>query len=327
MASIDRSAVSAFTRQFWDVPCPDNRVAGIDFSGHARKARQRLTKRGEADVATWLPLFLREEDNFNKEGLYLVRPSAFPRARLLHQRGSAGVADGDLELVHPDKGLLDCAHYVSQALIKGLSGVRSTDSAPALMQQLQARADTQTLASNVGSTEAQAVLDAGVVQDGDTIFYLKNNSVHHSAILQSSAFISCHTLSRHSVFSKDRDWDLGATDGWHYTIVHFKGSDDPLPSAKTLTTLVGWWTMNFDGVETYCHFFADGRVWALKRRPANTTRPPSTMDRSGYWFEVGGEIRVFFGRAGKVAKFRLSPSGTTYTGTMGDGSAVSGGKL
>ena len=270
--TISRAAVRGFARAYWDVPCPDGQVAGINYTYYLRAARQALAKRGVTNGDTWRAVFLREPVDADGEGLFLVRPDAMSKAQSFHRRGDLS-ADA-FQLIHADKGLLDCAHYVSAAL--GSAGISAaTNSAPALHQTLYARADTQTFATSAEHTTARRIFDSKILQDGDMIFYLLSGKIHHCALILSGTYISCHSRSRHPLNVDDRDWNLGAGT-WTYTLLHFKTDDDPKATNTTLAALPGWWAVQYGGRPVYYHFTADGRVQGSerqgKRRRCHRTR-------------------------------------------------------
>ncbi len=318
--SLSRAAVRGFARAYWDVPCPDGKVAGINYPHYLSAARKALAKRGVTDSDTWRAVFLREPLDSDGEGLYLVPPGAMSKAQSLHRRGDL-VAD-DFQLIHPDKGLLDCAHYSSSAL--GSAGVSAaSDSAPTLHSLLFARSDTQTFATRAQDSTAQLIFDSKMLQDGDMIFYSLNGSIHHCALILSGKYISCHTRSRHPLNFDDRDWNLGAGT-WTYTLIHFKTDEDPTPSAKTLAALPGWWAMQFPAKTLYYYFDAKGSVHGTERRPANAKTSAASSTAHGYWYERDGKILAFWSKSGVFNEFSLGTDGETLTGT---GSELSGKKI
>jgi hypothetical protein len=308
----------------WDIPCPDNKVAGINYSWHLGNAKAALKKRGVADVDTWKPIFLRET-SINEEGLYLVRPDAMSKAKAQHKH--ADVAEADLQLIHADKGLLDCAHYLSVALTRGGITV-NTDSAPQLQTLIQSRSDTKTLAKLTDALNAKRILESGIIGDGDLIFYGHNGSIHHSAILLDQTKITCHTLSRHPD-TWSHAFDIGSAQGWRYTIVHFTTDKDPALSGVRVTQLPGWWTVRFEGRDYYYYFdHPSGRViWTLKK-PASAKAKVIDVQGRGYWFDMGGVITIFWGSSGNMEKLTLGIDGSTLSGSHNDSAGViSGNKL
>ena len=320
--SISRAAVRGFARAYWDVPCPDGKVAGINYPYYLKAARQTLVKRGVGDADTWRAVFLREPLDSDGEGLYLVRPSAMSKAQSFHRRGDLG-AD-EFQLIHPDKGLLDCAHYSSAALRSaGVSA--ASDSTRALHSLLFARKDTQTFATRAQDNTAQLIFDSQMLQDGDLIFYSLNGAIHHCALILSGKYISCHTRSRHPVNVDDRDWNLGAG-SWTYTLIHFKTDDDPTPSAKTLVALPGWWAMQFAARTLYYYFDGKGSVHGTERRPANSKASASGTSAHGYWYERDGKILTFWSKSGVFNEFSVSINAEMLTATTSDG-GISGKKI
>ena len=318
MSSINRSGVASFAQANWDIPCPDNKVGGIHLPAHLTLARTALKKRGVLDVETWSAIFLREIDT-NKEGLYLVHPDAMTKAKAQHKHQD--VDDSQIQLVHEDAGLLDCAHYLSQTLTNNGITV-NTDSAPHLMEVMQNRADTRTLAKQTDALNAKRILESGVVGDGDLIFYGKGSAIHHSAILLDKVKITCHTLSRHPLTWSHR-FDLGATEGWGYTIVHFVASDEPKPSGARVTALPGWWTIQFENRDYYYYFDIDsGRViWTLKK-PLNAKAKVHDVQGRGYWFDVGGVVTICWTSSGSTELLTLGASGQTLSGSHNDDAAA-----
>ena len=322
--SLSRAAVRGFCRIYWGVPCPDGRVGGINYQHHLTAARGALGKRGVEDYDRWRAVFLREPVDADGEGLYLVKPEAMAKAEWFHRRGD--LASDEFQLIHPDKGLLDCAHYVSAAL--GTAGVSvETNSAPALHHSLYARADTQTFATQVNYEMAARIFESKMLQDGDMIFYSLNGAIHHCALILSGEYISCHTRSRHPDKVDDRDWDLGAGT-WTYTLIHFKTDDDPKATAKTSQAVAGWWVMQYGAKTVYYHFDADGRTYGAEHRPANATaRAVGTAPR-GYWYERDGKILMFWSKTGAFNELLLNASGDTLVRLAStDHTALSGTKF
>ena len=322
--SLSRAAVRGYCRTYWGVPCPDGFVGGINYQHYVTAARVALGKRGVKDYDRWRAVFLREPVEADGEGLYLVRPEAMAKAEWFHRRRD--LANDDFQIIHPDKGLLDCAHYVSSAL--GTAGVSSaTNSAPGLHRILYARADTQTFATQVSYEMADRIFESKMLQDGDMIFYSLNGIIHHCALILSGKYITCHTRSRHPENVDDRDWDLGAGT-WTYTLLHFKTDDDPKPSAKTSQTLPGWWVMQYGAKTVYYQFDADGRMQGAEHRPAHAKARAVGAAPRGYWYERDGKILMFWSKTGTFNELVLSASGDTLVRLAGvDQTALSGTKF
>ena len=323
MASINRKGVASFAKANWDIPCPDNKVAGINYPANLATARAALKKRGVTDVATWSPLFLRETSLNSEEGLYLVHPDAMTKAKSRHIH--ADVDADQLQLIHVDHGMLDCAHYVSQVLtVNGVSV--NTDSAPQLMNLVQSRSDTRTLAKLTDALNAKRILESGIVRDGDLIFYGKSGAIHHSAIVLDQTSITCHTMSRHPS-TWDKAFNLGAKDGWRYTIVHFVATDDPAPIGTHGTDLPGWWTIQFEGRDYYYYFDKEsGRViWTLKK-PVSANAKVFDVQGRGYWFDVDGVVTICWTSSGSTEKVTLSSDGKSLSGSHNDAAETIKGK-
>lgn len=322
--SLRRAAVRGFCRTYWGVPCPDGRVGGINFQHYQTAARLALGKRGVKDSDSWRAVFLREPVDADGEGLYLVRPDAMVKAQRFHRRRD--LAPDEFQLVHPDKGLLDCAHYSSAAL--GTAGISAvTNSAPALYQSLFARADTQTFATQSEYATAARIFESKMLQDGDMIFYSLNGAIHHCALILSDKYISCHTRSRHPDNVDDRDWDLGAGT-WTYTLLHFRTDDDPKPTAKTSSALPGWWVMQYGAKTVYYHFDADGRLQGAEHRPANVKTRAVGIAPGGYWYERDGKILMFWSKTGTFNELILSASGDSLSRVASaDHAGISGTKF
>lgn len=322
--SLSRAAVRGYCRTYWGAPCPDGRVGGINYQHYLTAARLALGKRGVQDSDTWRAVFLREPVDADGEGLYLVRPDSMAKAEWFHRQRDLG--SDEFQIIHPDKGLLDCAHYSSAAL--GTAGISvATNSAPALHQSLYARADTQTFATQAEYATAARIFESKMLQDGDMIFYSLNGAIHHCALILSGKYITCHTRSRHPDNVDDRDWDLGAGT-WTYTLLHFKTDDDPKPTAKTSAALPGWWVMQFGAKTIYYHFDADGRMQAAEHRPANAKAHAVGAAPHGYWYERDGKILMFWSKTGTFNELVLSASGDALVrATSADRTALSGTKF
>src|SRR5207245_2574933 len=75
------------------------------------------------------------------------------------------------KLIHGWKGLADCAHYLSKCLQAGGLTTVNERGVRGLVQTLQDRTDTKTLADVVPQAAAQRVIDTDIFKPGDMIGY------------------------------------------------------------------------------------------------------------------------------------------------------------
>ena len=120
---MNRTEVENYVKVFWDIPCDDNVVESIDYTGlkHAKLAELRRAGENPAD---WRPVFLR--NNTYDTGTPQC-PSGCGRRALSgpehvhasrvdgHPVRPAHIAASDKKLVHDWYGLLDSPPVVSRA--------------------------------------------------------------------------------------------------------------------------------------------------------------------------------------------------------------------
>jgi hypothetical protein len=312
---IDRAAAMDYARRFWNKPCDD----GVFWltSNAIDVAKKRVELKAPASDG-WEALFVS-----NGRG---AEEAVFQRTT------PAGV---ETKLIQPWEGLADCAHYLSRCLTAGGIAV-SELGVGSLVNKLQARTDTKTLAEKVPKDRGQAVVNSGILKPGDMLGYFNVDpdgdfggarAYSHSTMYAGKpdpadeGRVTCHTVSRFPglSFVNDKWW---LHDGYTYTFIHF-GDDDPAPGAATTTALPGWWKVEYFGRTEYYYIFKDGRARYTMKAP-KSDQELRAPDGSAYWFQGTGKITFIWRKTGTVEEwtpgpdpraFRISVNGTPGTST------------
>jgi hypothetical protein len=216
-------------------------------------------------------------------------------------------------LINPWAGIADCAHFLSKCLTKG--GVTVSELVVSkLVKRLQDRSDTKTLCERVSQAGGQRVIDTGIFKPGDMIGYFNidpkgdydgREDYAHSTMyvgkdVKKDGGVTCHTICRFPGKSwvEDSWWLHG---GYSYTLIHFS-DDDPVPDPAAVSTLTGWWQLDYAGrTEYYMIQKADGRAWYTKRAPSKGQTYVHAPEGSAYWFMApGGDITFTWRKTGTV---------------------------
>lgn len=316
---IDRTKAIDYARRFWNRPCDD----GVFWlTSHAIDvAKKRIELKAPASDG-WEPFFVSGG----------TRPGDDPE-QAVFQRTVGGVVES--KLIQEWAGLADCAHYLSKCLQAG--GIKVSElGVGSLVNTLQARADTKTLAEKVSKDRGQRVVDSGILKEGDMIGYFnvdpagdygRAQSYTHSTMYAGkldatdAGRITCHTVARFPGLSWVNDqWWLH--DGYNYTFIHF-GDDDP-PSAGTTTSLPGWWKVEYGSRMEYYYIYKDGRARYTLKAPTSN-RELHAPEGTAYWFQGTGKITFIWRKTGTVEEwtagadpreYRISVNGTPGKSTQ-----------
>ena len=316
---IDRTKAIDYARRFWNRPCDD----GVFWlTSHAIDvAKKRIELKAPASDG-WEPFFVSGG----------TRPGDDPE-QAVFQRTVGGVVE--TKLIQEWAGLADCAHYLSKCLQAG--GIKVSElGVGSLVNTLQARADTKTLAEKVSKDRGQRVVDSGILKEGDMIGYFnvdpdgdygRAQSYTHSTMYAGkldatdSGRVTCHTVARFPGRSWVNDqWWLH--DGYNYTFIHF-GDDDP-PSAGTTTSLPGWWKVEYGSRTEYYYIYKDGRARYTLKAPTSN-RELHAPEGTAYWFQGTGKITFIWRKTGTVEEwttgadpreYRISVNGTPGKSTQ-----------
>jgi hypothetical protein len=311
--ALDRSSVKDYVEKFWLHPCDDGIICSYTRGVFkVEEERGRLARQGKLpDAKSWQAVFVPDVDERNnllpgKERACFIRPNPKGEEIPVHSSKPKEL-DGKFDIVtfHHDKGLVDCAHYVSRCLTS--SGVKiNQPGVDGLVTTLRKMKDTKTLGLKVSKAQGDRILDAGVMKPGDVVTYLppKANGYSHSTMymgLDSNKVhrITCHTLSRHQSFFDDAQWSITDADGWRFTLIHF-GHDDASIPANVMAALPGWFQVDIAGKTEFYRFLSDGRVQRLNRKPTNSGKLILPETSMGYWFVQSMEIVVCWPHQGEV---------------------------
>ena len=258
------------------------------------------------------------------EGLYLVRRS--DAARLRSDRKAASYPDAimlaswydnrsDDALTHPPQynGLNDCAHFVTECLANGGETGLRTVSVPALLNSLTTHPDTKTLARFTNQANAQRIMDAGLLKEGDVLIFSKTVNKHgHSTIYLGGGKMAMHTYANHPSCPErgNGEWTNSMTvEHDMVTLIHW-GSDDVYTGATD--SVLGYWSVLWRGTVYYYYFAKGGQVSYSKTKPGNPKAPPPSADGRGYWFQTTLGVDITWTSTGSLESF-IAP--TLFTGS------------
>ncbi len=314
---IDRTKAMDYARTYWNRPCDDG-VFWITTNS-INVARKRVELKCPASDG-WEPFFVKDTSDPEKA---------------VFQRTVSGVIE--TRLIQGWDGLADCAHYLSRCLQAGGIAVDERG-VGSLVNTLQERRDTKTLAQKVSKDQGQRVVNSGILKPGDMLGYFnidpqgdynRANSYTHSTMyagkLNDDATddgrVTCHTVARFPGLSWVNDkWWLH--DGYTYTFIHF-GDDDLPPSAATATALPGWWKVVYGSRTEYYYIYKDGRARYTLKAPTSN-RELHAPDGSAYWFQGTGKITYIWRNTGTIEdwtatanarEYKISVNGTPGTST------------
>jgi hypothetical protein len=323
--TFDRNKVMTYAEDHWMFPCDDGFI--YDYTSGTNKlvvedVRKKLKKAGKLpDPDTWEAVFLPAKDS--KERACFIRPNTTGGGELLSppdkQAKFPGKYQGRFDIVsfHEDKGLVDCAHFVSRCLTTG--GVDINYSyVPDLVQHLLRMPTTtvRTLGIKVSFDQGLDILDTGIMAPGDVIAYWKYMAQEHRVGYGHSAIyagkddgedgkhrITCHTVPRFKQYPFDENW--GLYDPGHektYNFHHFVDTDDAIspPAARALG---GTFLIQQVSRKEYYQFNADGTCKKGPNAPTKAGQLTGAGMQTGFWYARGLLAIVFWPQLGQVARF------------------------
>jgi hypothetical protein len=287
--SYDRSKAMEYAKANWTKPCEDGLV-GLEEE-HARLANLRV--QNHAPDKDWDALFLRDPGKGNSE------------RGIFRKKGAPLQPDKPFATFHD---LDDCAHYLSQCFIKGGASIDNQFGVQGLINSLQNLPNTKTLIEKCSANSAERLVKLKILQPGDLIAYFntsaKSFGYTHSTMYVGDGGITCHTFCRFKgqLGSEDDDWDLGRSDGFTYTFVHFSAGDMINPvAAKSLT---GWWSVQYGVAKSFLFVFSDGRALRSAVAPQNATSMPRGGEPA-YWFQNASSVRFSWRSTGDLEEWTL----------------------
>jgi hypothetical protein len=298
------------------VPCEDGYVWVKD---EGINTRNQIVKQKNATKKDWVAVFLQySEGTVTQEGLYLIPAGdlgkvtggdfdakSYPERKMIsswHDNKSEDATNPEVVAQKPQyHGLNDCTHFVTQSLAAGGIHVE-TLLAPVLFDRLRGLADTKTLAKTVAASDAQAIIDSGLMKVGDVIVYTEGTHHHHGVVYMGNGTVAMHTFANHPDHPKlHGEWTLGDASQL-VTLIHF-GRDDAAILANS--PLLGWWSVLRGGVPEFYYFDKAGHVGSTKRSPLKLNQPLYTPDRRGYWFLEATKLRICWTDTGALEVFTV----------------------
>lgn len=300
MPSFDRNKAIEYAKAYWTIPCQD----GFLGAAWGHPSISHLRQKFKAPAPDWRALFIRDGTG-TERGVF----------RKTGETDKVFLVWDDLD---------DCAHYVSQCLRAGRAPIDTQWGARELKEQLQALRQTKTLVEKVDQTSGQRIMDAGLMKEGDAIIYYtsvpsgeSHVGYHHSAMYVGDGGITCHSLCRYKGLgdSSGDEWHLNQGTLLKYTFIHF--SSDDVTAAHVVTTLTGWWKLEYGGRTSYTFFLSDGRARKSQTAPrsAKDQPPPGHL---AYWFQFPNSVKFAWKETGDLEVWSFYGSGKdmTVTGTM-----------
>lgn len=325
---LDRDAVKTYVNKHWLTVCDDGFFCSyMQGNVNVEQKRAELARKGKLpDPKSWQMVFLPEVDsnNFpvlNKERACFIRPNPAGKSLPLPETPPELLGKFDVVPFHPDKGLVDCAHYVSRCLTAG--GVTINDPyVPTLVSKLQNgqafTKTTKTLGQFVSKQIGDIIMGSGVMAFGDLIAYAKDNNYSHSALYmgvdQDIHRISCHTLSRKFRFFQNDSWNITDDPKFQFTLIHFDTGADVIPS-QIVDLFKPVFAIEQGGKTEFVRCLANSKAEHRSKAPASSSNF-GTADAGGYWFVRGPNVWVMLARARKVIRIDLA---ATIASAIGGG--------
>jgi hypothetical protein len=297
--AFDRTKAIDYAKKHWDRTCDDGYFWLTGEPIYIAKKRTEL-KAPAADG--WEDRFV--YDGAGGEEAVFIKPKA-GGVTIPHLAGT-----WEKKVIQPWEGLADCAHYLSKCLEAG--GVKVAEIAVSkLVNTLQGRSDTKTLAEKVPQAAAQRVVDSGVFKEGDMIGYFninpsgdfgRVNSYTHSTMFvgkdgSGKGRITCHTKSRFMDKYYGDEWFLHSGD-YKYTMIHI--ADEPAIPAATIANIEGWWQIGTGGLAEFFKFSKNGTFAVSVKAPKKASDGVALAIDSGYWFDRLVGITAFGRKRGTV---------------------------
>jgi hypothetical protein len=350
---INRDKVLAYAKSYWWRPCKDGKVwIASEPINLAKEAKDRK-KEDYVAVFLWYPAKGNKNANNSYDGMWetlaLVPPAKAKEIegtkddddRLWSKYASDGIALaswkddpkdslenlGAFPTKPPYFGLNDCTHFTSECLIAGgfpITNDKARRGAGDLADYLDASKDTATLCFMASQEDVKAVVDAGVVREGDVFAYhedVKHYYAHHTVpAVNSRGGVAMHTWR-----GFDRPWGRPwpfDIPGERISLFHFK--DDVYTTADAKKWL-GWWKVETLGnpkaaKADYYHFSDTGALAVTSQEPKNAKEKPKTAPYR--WFSTKAKTAVVVRRNDKETKvetFTLQDPKGKDTSTTADG--------
>jgi hypothetical protein len=339
---LDRSKVMDYADKHWMYPCDDGFVYSYTSPGGklvVEEKRTQLHRQGKLpDPDSWEAVFIPATGN--KERACFIRPNPTSGESLSppdHPAKFPAPYQGRFDVVtfHEDKGLVDCAHFVSRCVSSGGIALKHSY-VPDLVEDLTRKpaAVARTLGIKVDFDQGLQILDTGIVAPGDIIAYWKFIEHEHRVGYGHSAVytgkdsadgehrITCHTAPRYRQYFFGENWSLYAPPPHDkkYTFIHFVDPEDTIPPLAA-RVLEGWFQIDQLGRKEFYQFRADGTCVKSPQAPAGRHRVPAGHLQSGYWFVRGFDAVVFWPSQGQVARFSIpgllfGPIGDVFRGVI-----------
>ncbi len=331
---LDRKKVRLHVDKHWFTVCDDGYFCSYTQGPqvHVEAMRTKLAGQGKLpDSKSWRMVFLPEVDASDnlvngEERACFVREN--PAGQTIPAGTLPAALTGKFDIVpfHHDKGLVDCAHYVSNCLSAG--GLKVNDpSVPSLVTQFQSGAfakETKTLGEKVSKEVGDRILATGVMEFGDIVAFAHGakDGYAHSALYAGKDAdrpihrITCHTLSRMGSFYNGDTWNITSDSAWRFTLIHFDTGSDAIPEAIA-RLFQPVFAIDQAGKTEFYKFAANGKVERRSKAPVSAANfgPPEAR---GYWFVRGPEVFVFWPKDGRVVRFDLPKIIASAIGGLGN---------
>jgi hypothetical protein len=230
----------------------------------------------------------------------------------------------------PYVGLNDCTHFTSECLIAG--GVpfkgpmdSSRRGAKECVEYLRTLGDVTTLCYDAEHDDVKAVVDAGIIREGDVLAYhTGKDPAHHTVPFVGPGTVTMHTWRADSR-PWDNPWDVDMR-GERYSLLHFKDDKFTTPEAKAF---LGWWKVDVKGdpkraKPEYYHFGDTGALAMTIKAPKDAK---AKSDKPNFrWFSTKKNTAVVVRRDGTttmVETFTLQSDPTTAKGVVSNSKVTS----
>ena len=318
--SLNRDAVRSYVNKHWFTVCDDGTFQSrLKGTVRVEKVRAELAAKGQLpNSSSWRMVFLPDVTASGtpingEERACFVRSNASGQSLSVRHVPPELLGKFDIVTFHRDKGLVDCAHYVSRCLTAG--GVKINDaSVPSLVAKLQNGAAfsklTKTLGQHVSKEVGDLILNSGVMAFGDLIAYSHgaHHNYTHSALYAGIDLnqhrITCHTLSRKLRFYNETPWNITVEPDFSFTLIHFDAGEDAIPS-QVADLFKPVFAVSQGGKTEFIRLLGNGRAEHRSKPPASGA-VFGTPDAAGYWFVRGPNVFVMLPLAKKVIKISLT---------------------
>ncbi|HEX3727096.1 MAG TPA: amidase domain-containing protein [Pirellulales bacterium] len=316
-----RSDTMDYVKKFWFRPCHDHVFMTKNGAINSDKVKHDFARKGLLpDPDKWYAVFIPDlsEKSQPAEQACFIRPDPAGVPILAKVPSSEPLLTGTFDIVqfHKDKGLVDCANFVSHCMHAGGKKFPGQTGVPELVSVLRKRSDTKTLGEQVDVNIGERILTSGIFKPGDLIAFHKDTGKEkgftHSAIyigakkgagdLAGSTrdhLIACHTVSRFGRDFRNDVWHLGGPNGdpsFSYTFIHYVDDDPTFPPIDEM-----WTQVNVVGKPPVFYHFDRGG--AIQRTNLNPTSKNLHIrkDDHGYWYSLHTNLTIFWPNQKEVA--------------------------